>query len=829
MRRLAPRLLACALFGAGAAQATPFTVDQLLNQQRLGTVSIDPSQRWLVVPTTAPYRSATSWALEFDTPMTITRLSVVDLRADSPPRLLLGEADGGAGDRPDAYGYTPGPFAPSGARMAVIRARGASLEVGIVTLATGAVVWTGLFPTSDVWGRSMQWAEEDRLVVLAKDPASPAMGALTGAQTQDRLIDKWRETQNGRPGVTLLGAGRYLDRTPSAAPGRLVAVDATSGQGRVLAQGAFIDLEVAPGGRRAAMLAEAETLHPDPSRPAYTTDPYRRRRVVVVDLTSGATWSPCPTCEVATDLLAWSPSGLQLLVYAKPDTGDWAAARYWRLNAATQRAQSLEDPAVEASAETTRYGSRVPRADWMGEDPLILAQAPGAPAGQTDWLRWTAQGPRPLTLGLPPGPRALEATAANAIIVSQAGKLWRIDGQGRAKLLGTGASVPGPGAAGGERLAFNNRPAVETLALALPAPDGQELGHVRDHRLRRLGLTTAPGESVLAAAGQAGAVASLGRDAHGVERVIVRRRDRSPQTVATLNDQLAQVDFARPRAITHLGPRGQALTSWLYLPPDLPAGRKAPLVAIPYLGRDYPGPPASQSAPARQVFLNAQILSGAGYAVLLPSLPIDPDREPALGLADQILKVVDAAAAQEPAIDAGRLALMGHSYGGYTVLTAATQSPRFKAVVASAFSADLIGHYTRKSLSATVLPEAGMSLMGDAGWAELGQGRMGAPPWRDPQRYLRNSPVLAADKITAPVMLIMGDLDGDPAQALTMFGALFRQDKDAMLLTYHGEGHVVLTPGNIADEYRRVLDFLNERIGDGVTDPNAGGAPARSS
>ena len=829
MRRLAPRLLACALFGTGAAQATPFTVDQLLNQQRLGTVSIDPSQRWLVVPTTAPYRSATSWALEFDTPMTITRLSVVDLRADSPPRLLLGEADGGAGDRPDAYGYTPGPFAPSGARMAVIRARGASLEVGIVTLATGAVVWTGLFPTSDVWGRSMQWAEEDRLVVLAKDPASPAMGALTGAQTQDRLIDKWRETQNGRPGVTLLGAGRYLDRTPSAAPGRLVAVDATSGQGRVLAQGAFIDLEVAPGGRRAAMLAEAETLHPDPSRPAYTTDPYRRRRVVVVDLTSGATWSPCPTCEVATDLLAWSPSGLQLLVYAKPDTGDWAAARYWRLNAATQRAQSLEDPAVEASAETTRYGSRVPRADWMGEDPLILAQAPGAPAGQTDWLRWTAQGPRPLTLGLPPGPRALEATAANAIIVSQAGKLWRIDGQGRAKLLGTGASVPGPGAAGGERLAFNNRPAVETLALALPAPDGQELGHVRDHRLRRLGLTTAPGESVLAAAGQAGAVASLGRDAHGVERVIVRRRDRSPQTVATLNDQLAQVDFARPRAITHLGPRGQALTSWLYLPPDLPAGRKAPLVAIPYLGRDYPGPPASQSAPARQVFLNAQILSGAGYAVLLPSLPIDPDREPALGLADQILKVVDAAAAQEPAIDAGRLALMGHSYGGYTVLTAATQSPRFKAVVASAFSADLIGHYTRKSLSATVLPEAGVSLMGDAGWAELGQGRMGAPPWRDPQRYLRNSPVLAADKITASVMLIMGDLDGDPAQALTMFGALFRQDKDAMLLTYHGEGHVVLTPGNIADEYRRVLDFLNERIGDGVTDPNAGGAPARSS
>jgi dipeptidyl aminopeptidase/acylaminoacyl peptidase len=50
-----------------------------------------------------------------------------------------------------------------------------------------------------------------------------------------------------------------------------------------------------------------------------------------------------------------------------------------------------------------------------------------------------------------------------------------------------------------------------------------------------------------------------------------------------------------------------------------------------------------------------------------------------------------------------------------------------------------------------------------------------------------------------------------------------------MLLTYHGEGHVVLTPGNIADEYRRVLDFLKAQIGDAETGPSAGAAPARPS
>jgi len=45
-----------------------------------------------------------------------------------------------------------------------------------------------------------------------------------------------------------------------------------------------------------------------------------------------------------------------------------------------------------------------------------------------------------------------------------------------------------------------------------------------------------------------------------------------------------------------------------------------------------------------------------------------------------------------------------------------------------------------------------------------------------------------------------------------MFAALYRQDKDAMLVTYWGEGHLFNSPGNIRDMWRRALAFLAERL-----------------
>jgi dipeptidyl aminopeptidase/acylaminoacyl peptidase len=50
-------------------------------------------------------------------------------------------------------------------------------------------------------------------------------------------------------------------------------------------------------------------------------------------------------------------------------------------------------------------------------------------------------------------------------------------------------------------------------------------------------------------------------------------------------------------------------------------------------------------------------------------------------------------------------------------------------------------------------------------------------------------------------------------QGEEMFSALYRQGKDAKLLTFRGEGHVVLAPGNVRRLYAEGLKFLDDALG----------------
>ena len=92
------------------------------------------------------------------------------------------------------------------------------------------------------------------------------------------------------------------------------------------------------------------------------------------------------------------------------------------------------------------------------------------------------------------------------------------------------------------------------------------------------------------------------------------------------------------------------------------------------------------------------------------------------------------------------------------------------------------------------------------GLMESSQGGMGAPPWRDPERYLRNSPLMQVEEVATPIMLIHGDLDYVPvSQAEEYFTALTRLNKDAVFVRYFGEDHIFNSPANIRDMRERIL------------------------
>lgn len=175
--------------------------------------------------------------------------------------------------------------------------------------------------------------------------------------------------------------------------------------------------------------------------------------------------------------------------------------------------------------------------------------------------------------------------------------------------------------------------------------------------------------------------------------------------------------------------------SWLYRP--LKTGdRKPALIVIP-----YPGEPAyAPVSPEDGVTSNVQLMTAAGYAVLIPSLP-RPDRrgEPAIGMADDILAAVDAAASLD-VFDPNRVVLWGHSFGAFAAVAAATQSDRFSAVIAANGPYNLLSAWGQFSLTPSLSPADGLPVRSRAGWVETGQGVSRLRPSRMPTATCATAP-----------------------------------------------------------------------------------------
>jgi dipeptidyl aminopeptidase/acylaminoacyl peptidase len=154
------------------------------------------------------------------------------------------------------------------------------------------------------------------------------------------------------------------------------------------------------------------------------------------------------------------------------------------------------------------------------------------------------------------------------------------------------------------------------------------------------------------------------------------------------------------------------------------------------------------------------------------------------------------------------------SYGGYCVNALVTQTSRFRAAISSAGVCDLVSAYG-------VLTENGDNP--GIGRAELGQRRMGGPPWEYPERYVENSPIFHLGRVETPLLLLHGALDIScpVSQAGEMFSGLRRLGKEVVLVQYLDEGH---WPGqwryaNAVDYWQRVLDWLDSHLGVASRDP----------
>jgi len=156
---------------------------------------------------------------------------------------------------------------------------------------------------------------------------------------------------------------------------------------------------------------------------------------------------------------------------------------------------------------------------------------------------------------------------------------------------------------------------------------------------------------------------------------------------------------------------------------------------------------------------------------------------------------------------------MGHSFGGYSTYGLITQSNRFKAAVASAGFSDLTSYYGTFSMLERYKPTLLERTL--RFWLCEINASMAGPPWKDPQRYVRNSPLMFANRVETPLLVLHGDLDQAVPiqQAEEFFTALQRQNKPVTFVRYLGEGHVIKSPANVKDAWQRIYAWFDEFLG----------------
>jgi dienelactone hydrolase len=155
-------------------------------------------------------------------------------------------------------------------------------------------------------------------------------------------------------------------------------------------------------------------------------------------------------------------------------------------------------------------------------------------------------------------------------------------------------------------------------------------------------------------------------------------------------------------------------------------------------------------------------------------------------------------------IDISKMGLQGHSFGGFETVTIITHTNIFAAAQESSGLVNSISYYSQP---------IGFGSNRNH-YFDLEHGSMGCSPWDNPELYIKNSPIFYVHNITTPLMIMHNKADGNVpfAQGIELFTALRRLRKDAWLLQYTGENHIINNRNNRFDFSIRQQQFFDHYL-----------------
>jgi dipeptidyl aminopeptidase/acylaminoacyl peptidase len=246
--------------------------------------------------------------------------------------------------------------------------------------------------------------------------------------------------------------------------------------------------------------------------------------------------------------------------------------------------------------------------------------------------------------------------------------------------------------------------------------------------------------------------------------------------------------------------KGDKLQGALYLPANYEKGKAYPTIVYIYerLSQNL----NSFKAP-RATGFNEAYYTSHGYAVLEPDIKYRVN-DPGMSAVWSVVPAVKAAIATG-IVDAAKVGIQGHSWGGYQTAFLITQTDVFSAAVAGAPLTNMISMYS------LIYKNTGGT---NQAIFESSQGRFAGGYWDNLEAYMRNSPVFHAKNVKTPLMILHNDRDGavDFTQGVEYFNTLRRMGKPVVMLEYLGENHNLRRPVNQQDYTVRMKEFFDHHL-----------------
>lgn len=246
---------------------------------------------------------------------------------------------------------------------------------------------------------------------------------------------------------------------------------------------------------------------------------------------------------------------------------------------------------------------------------------------------------------------------------------------------------------------------------------------------------------------------------------------------------------------------GVPLQGLLYKPADFDSTKKYPMIA--YFYEQLSDNLHQYVPPTGRNVINPTHYASNGYLVFEPDIHYETGY-PGPSAMKSIVPGVQALLARG-FVDPNGLGIQGQSWGGYQTAYIITQTPLFKAAMAGAPVADMFSAY------GGIRWQTGLARSFQY---EHTQSRIGGSIWQLPMRYMENSPLFWADRISTPLLMMSNDGDGSVPwyQGIEMFVAMRRLGKEVYLLDYNGDEHNPTKRANQKDVAMRMQQFFDNKL-----------------